>query len=176
MHLVLTLKDHAVFSLCLRFKTPHFNLETTLFSPLYGSVLSLQTLEPLFYWTATECDHIYSGCSEVRKESAGQMWGLGKAFGEILLSSFDEKGASHLFNAWNPATWNSYCIQANSQAKTFQAVLNNVKIFESLEYEGQHRKASTSMYLLNNWYYDAPLLGSISDLHIWNTNLTQKGS
>ena len=144
--------------------------------PSYGSVLSLQTLEPLFYWTATDCDYYYQGCTDLRRKAAGEMWGLGKAYGQVLLSGLGEKGEGRLFNAWNPAAWNSYCIQANSSAKTFRAFLNAELVLESGKYEGQHMKDSTSVFLLNNVWYETPLLGSISDLHIWDRNLTLKGS
>ena len=104
------------------------------------------------------------------------MWGLGKAYGQILLSALDEKGSGELFNAWNPGAWNSYCLYANSETKIFQAFLNNEKIFESLTYEGQHLKDSTTVYLLNNQYYETFVYGSLSDLQIWNKNLSLQGS
>ena len=73
---------HKTFSLCLRFKTPHFKLEAssdTPSSPVYGSLLSLTSMEPLLFWPALDCDVSgYSGCTEARKEMAGQRWGRGK--------------------------------------------------------------------------------------------------
>ena len=70
------------FSLCLRFKTPHFKLEASTdpgLSPVYGSLLSLTSLEPLLFWPALDCDVSgYSGCTEARKEAAGRRWGRGK--------------------------------------------------------------------------------------------------
>ena len=169
------LQTHKEFSLCLRFKTPRFNLAKSDFEATYASVLSLTSLEPLLYWIATDCDEVYSGCTDSRREAAGGMWGLGKVFGEVLLSSWEEKGSGFLFNSWNPDEWNAYCFYANSEAKIFQAFLNNKKIFESLSYEGQHLKETTSLFLLNSQYYDSPLYGSLSDLHIWNRNISLKG-
>ena len=40
----------------------------------------------------------------------GQMWGLGKTYGEIEVS-----GSSRLFNAWSPDVWNSYCLRASNK-------------------------------------------------------------
>ena len=70
---------HKEISLCLRFQTPGFSLEKSNYSPLYASVLSLTSLEPLLFWPALDCDDSgYSGCTEARKEAAGQRWGRGK--------------------------------------------------------------------------------------------------
>ena len=107
---------------------------------------------------------------------AGDMWGLGKVFGQVMLSPWEENGPGGLFNSWNPDEWNAYCLYANSETKIFQAFLNNKKIFESLSYEGQHLKVSTSLFLLNSQYYDSPLYGSLSDLQIWNRNISMKGN
>ena len=103
------------------------------------------------------------------------MWGLGKVFAEVLLSSWEENGSGFLFNSWNPDDWNAYCFHANAEAKIFQAFLNKKKIFESLSYEGQHLKETTSLFLLNTELYDSPLYGSLSDLHIWSRNISQQG-
>ena len=167
---------HKELSLCLRFLTPGFSLEKSNFSPLYASVLSLTSLEPLLYWSATDCEEAYSGCTEARREKAGERWGRGKVFGQVLLSAWEENGPGALFNSWNPGEWNSYCFYANSEAKIFQAFLNNKKIFESLSYEGQHLKETTALFLLNSQYYDSALYGSLSDLHIWNRNISLKGN
>ena len=67
-------------------------------SPVYASVLSLTSMEPLLFWPAVECDrtgienilltkifylvkifHLgYSGCTDARKAAAGPLWGRGK--------------------------------------------------------------------------------------------------
>ena len=103
------------------------------------------------------------------------MWGLGKAYGEIRLSAFGEDGNNFIFDAWSPEVWNSYCIKASRQAKLFQAFLNNEKIFESRAYEGQHAAKGASVFLLNDYFYDSPFHGSLTDLRIWKGNLTLKG-
>ena len=169
------LQTHKEFSMCLRFKTPRFNLAKSDFPVTYASVLSLSSLEPLVYWIARDCEEAYSGCTEARRLAAGDMWGLGKVYGEVLLSAWEENGPGFLFNSWNPDEWIAYCFYANSEAKIFQAFLNNKKIFETLSYEGQHLKDTTSLFLLNSQYYDSPLYGFLSDLHIWNRNISLKG-
>ena len=63
------LQTHKEFSLCLRFKTPRFNLAKSDFEATYASVLSLTSLEPLLYWIATDCDEVYSGCTDARREA-----------------------------------------------------------------------------------------------------------
>ena len=93
-------------------------------------------------------------------------------FGQILLSNWKSKGTGGaLFNSWDPTVWNSYCFLANNQNETVQAFLNDEKIFESFQYEGQHVKNSTKVFLLNSKENDSPLPGSLTDLQIWNKNI-----
>ena len=91
------------------------------------------------------------------------------------MSTFGEDGSTFIFDAWSPEVWNSYCFRASRHAKIFQAFLNNEKIFESREYEGQHAAKGASVFLLNDYFYDSPFHGSLTDLRIWKGNLTLKG-
>ena len=100
-----------------------------------------------------------------------------QVFGQILLSNWKERDSDgFLFNSWVPDSWNSYCFLANSETKTVQAFLNNKKIFERFQYEGQHRDASTSVFLLNSKSSESPVQGSLTDLQIWNRNLSVAGN
>ena len=49
-------------------------------SPVYSSVLSLVSMEPLLFWPALDCDGYkgYSGCTADRQAAAGERWGRGK--------------------------------------------------------------------------------------------------
>ena len=86
----MTPQRHNEFSLCLRFKTPHFNLDETdddYETPVYGSVLSLVSMEPLLFWPALDCDYTgYSGCTAARRAAAGESWGRGKDSPALLTS------------------------------------------------------------------------------------------
>ena len=56
-------------------------------TPVYGSVLSLVTMEPLLFWPALDCDYSgYSGCTAARMAAAGDSWGRGKDSPELLTS------------------------------------------------------------------------------------------
>ena len=102
-------------------------------------------------------------------------WGP-QVFGQILLSNWKTKGSGGvLFNSWVPNVWNSYCFLASNQTKTVQAFLNNEKIFESFQYEGQHLKDSTKVFLLNSKTFDSPLPGALTDLQIWDKNIPVAG-
>ena len=91
MYFKINPQHHNEISLCLRFKTPHFNLEETddefTETPVYGSVLSLVSMEPLLFWPALDCDDTgYSGCTAARREAAGERWGRGKDSPTLLTS------------------------------------------------------------------------------------------
>ena len=99
-----------------------------------------------------------------------------QVFGQILLSNWKERDSDgFLFNSWVPDSWNSYCFLANSETSTVQAFLNGEKIFESFQYEGQHLKNTTKVFLLNSKRYESPMHGSLTDLQIWNTELPIAG-
>ena len=99
-----------------------------------------------------------------------------QVFGEILLHSWKTKGfAGFLFNSWVPGTWNSYCFLANFESYTVKAFLNNKKIFENFQYDGQHLGNGTQVFLLNSKKSESPSYGSLTDLQIWDKTLSVAG-
>ena len=100
------------------------------------------------------------------------MWGLGKAYGEINLGG----NSGLLFNAWIPDVWNSYCFRLSNKTKTFQAFLNNEEIFQTETYGGEHMNRFTSLLLLNGVYQDTPLHGALTDLRVWNSNISTESN
>ena len=108
----------------------------------YSLILSMEDFEPLAYWTAADCDETsqYAGCTENLKKNSNGMWARGKAFGQIFLGGSDKTFDRHLFLAWKPEIWNSYCFTASSKNKTFRGILNNEVIYESFSYSGIHKE------------------------------------
>ena len=69
------LQNHLELSICVRFKTPHFDLsEPESFPRLAASVIDLNTLQPLSLWTATWCEDMFSGCTLAKEMTAGQSY------------------------------------------------------------------------------------------------------
>ena len=79
-----------------------------------------------------------------------------------------------VFPAWKPWTWNSYCFIADSNNRTFKAILKNKVIYETTTYSKQHEE-SQSITLMDSSDNDMKASGDISDVQIWSRKLTNEG-
>ena len=148
-------------TVCLRFKiTQYFNL--------YDSVHPLIELSKANrIWAVTnKCHPDNRDCTTGFIKRYKDDYQLGKTFGLFIYNfKFEE------FDSWLPGQWNSFCILLDQTRGYYGVFLNGKK---RLEFDELTTDYDSPIPLLNGRCACAPVHGSLTDLNVWSSVLSEE--
>ena len=100
-----------------------------------------------------------------------KQWISGKSFGA---SSFDS--GYTFFPSWKLENWESFCISASTDLKSYKTFINDREVFTMDNYKGTHKKRPGNIFLLNAFFKQSgfvyPMEASVTDVNIWSRVLS----